>query len=457
MRFWNVSINSPKGWCNATINDISDKIHYGYTEKSNVKPIGPKFLRITDIQNNYVDWNKVPFCKIKEEEKQKYLLKPYDLVFARTGATVGKSYLIGGNIPESVFASYLIRVILNPHISAKFVYLFFQSSYYWSQISRDKAGIGQPNVNATKLAKLRIPIPPLPEQRRIVAKIEELFTKLDAGVAALKEARKLLKRYRQSVLKAAVEGRLTAQWREQHKHELEPANKLLEQIQAEHKAKLGKKYNEPKPVDTTDLPQLPEGWVWIQLQLISDWANGKGLTRKNMQPGDYLVYGGNGVTGSHYKYLIENDCIVIGRVGANCGNVNIAYNKSWITDNAIYSKWLSKNIEIKFIQLALKNMNLNKIAGGSGQPYVSQRLLNSLYFPLPPIKEQNKIVEEYERLFSIIDETEQVIESELKRAQSLRQSILKRTFGGKLVPQDPNDEPASVLLERIRKQKEAIN
>ena len=175
-----MSIELPKGWAETDIGEISDRIHYGYTAKSEKKPIGTKLLRITDIQNNKVNWEEVPYCKISDSDKKKYLLEPNDLVFARTGATVGKSYLIQQKIPESAFASYLIRVVLNSKISPKYIYNFFQSHSYWIQIKEGSAGIGQPNVNATKLSKIKLPLPPLTEQNRIVSKIEELSTKLDA-------------------------------------------------------------------------------------------------------------------------------------------------------------------------------------------------------------------------------------------------------------------------------------
>ena len=127
--------------------------------------------------------------------------------------------------------------------------------------------------------KNHIPLPPLPEQHRIVNKIEELFTRLDAGVEALKKIQLQLKRYRQSVLKAAFEGKLTAEWREAHKSELEPASVLLEHIKAERKKKLGSKYKELPPVDTSELPELPEGWGWASLAQIS-WNSGYGTSEK---------------------------------------------------------------------------------------------------------------------------------------------------------------------------------
>jgi type I restriction enzyme S subunit len=142
----------PEGWRKDVVKNIALSIQYGYTESSSKEKIGPKFLRITDIQDYRVNWDDVPYCLIDEEAKQKYLLEDGDLVFARTGATVGKSFLIKGEIPESIFASYLIRLRFPKQINDKYVWYYFQSPFYWSQIVDKQVGIGQPNVNGTSLA-----------------------------------------------------------------------------------------------------------------------------------------------------------------------------------------------------------------------------------------------------------------------------------------------------------------
>lgn len=201
--------NIPNHWQIAIVKNVAESIQYGFTESSSKKIVGPKFLRITDIQDNKVNWETVPTCKIGNDIKKKYLLKDGDLLFVRTGATVGKSFLIKGNIPDAVFASYLIRLRFPETAFDKFVYYFFQSSSYWRQISEGQVGIGQPNVNGTKLGQLKIPIPTLPEQRAIVSKIEELVSELDNGKQQLQTALQQLKVYRQSLLKWAFEGKLT--------------------------------------------------------------------------------------------------------------------------------------------------------------------------------------------------------------------------------------------------------
>jgi type I restriction enzyme S subunit len=214
-----------------------------------------------------VRWDEVPFCKIKKEEKQKYLLAKNDILFARTGATVGKSYLIRDQVPDSVFASYLIRVRLTGEVTPKYVAYFFKSTDYWRQITESQAGIGQPNVNGTKLAQIEIPVAPANQQQRIVAEIEKQFSRLDEAVANLKRVKANLERYKASVLKAAVEGKLTEDWRKQHSN-IELASKLLERILTERRAKWsGKgKYKEPEAPDATGFPPLPKGWTWARLE-----------------------------------------------------------------------------------------------------------------------------------------------------------------------------------------------
>ena len=168
----------PEKWVWTTVKDISKSILYGVSESAKLEG-KYKLLRITDIQNNQVDWKTVPFTDFDDNKVSSYILHDGDIVFARTGATVGKSYLIKGLSQKAIYASYLIRVRTFDLILPEYVKLFFESGYYWEQIELSSVGIGQPNVNGTILGNLNIPLPPLAEQHRIVAKIEELFTSLD--------------------------------------------------------------------------------------------------------------------------------------------------------------------------------------------------------------------------------------------------------------------------------------
>ena len=220
------------------VGEISDKIHYGYTAKSQNEPIGPKLLRITDIQNDKVNWHIVPYCKIEEKEKPKYILKIGDLVFARTGATVGKSYLLGGKFPESIFASYLIRIIINEKISKEFVSIFFKSSSYWRQITSGQVGIGQPNVNAQILSKIILPLPPFEEQREIVRRVEALFKLADKIENRVDGAKAQAEKLTQAILAKAFGGELVpaeAKLARRDGRSYEPASALLAKMKAQRK------------------------------------------------------------------------------------------------------------------------------------------------------------------------------------------------------------------------------
>jgi len=189
------------------ISDLAEHPQYGFTASAAIEPIGPKFVRITDLQDGKIDWDSVPFCECAEP--QKYLLKDDDLLFARTGATTGKTHLVK-DAERAVFASYLIRLRPKPGVFAGYLHAFFQSDAYWTQISDEKEGSAQPNVNGEKLAALQIPrvelqlqhaiadflrcvrrrqdgekieLPDLPsplaEQRRVVARIEDLAAQIN--------------------------------------------------------------------------------------------------------------------------------------------------------------------------------------------------------------------------------------------------------------------------------------
>ena len=190
-------------------------ISYGYTESASDLPIGPKFLRITDLRTGGVSWGDVPFCAITETALEKQRLSDRDIVFARTGATTGKSFLVK-DPPEAVAASYLIRLRPNVDlVEPEYLDFFFQSDEYWAQIYGGIAGTAQGGFNATKLSALLAPIPPLAEQERIVEILEEQLSRLDAALAVADGVEKRSAALRRSLLHAAFTGRLTEQWREQ--------------------------------------------------------------------------------------------------------------------------------------------------------------------------------------------------------------------------------------------------
>ncbi|MDQ1591715.1 MAG: type restriction enzyme subunit [Pyrinomonadaceae bacterium] len=194
------------GWRWVQLKEVCERIDYGFTASADFKVNEPRFLRITDIQNGRVDWEQVPGCKINVNEEAANKLADGDIVFARTGGTTGKSFLIR-NPPRAVFASYLIRLRASvAYVDSDFLYAFFQSDDYWRQIRSSARGGAQPNVNATLLGNLYFPLPSLPEQKRIAAIINEQLEAVERARAAadaqLKAAKDLPAAYLREVFES---------------------------------------------------------------------------------------------------------------------------------------------------------------------------------------------------------------------------------------------------------------
>ena len=344
---------------------------------------------------------------------------------------------------------------------------------YLAAINANTPSVTVKHLSSRTIGEIGLPLPPAAEQTRIVAKLEELLSDLDAGVAELKAAQKKLAQYRQSLLKAAVEGALTAAWRTQHQP-TETGAQLLQRIlqerrarwEARQRAKFAeqgktppkdwqKKYPEPVQPDTTDLPELPQGWVWATAEMLFSWGSGDFLPASAQIDGDYPVYGGNGINGRHNAANVGHATIVIGRVGAHCGNVFRTESAAWVTDNAIYATAKNEFITWAHSELTMQAANLGSGSKGGAQPFISQKILNDTFIALPPIREQERILEEYVVALNSNEEMAASIAISLQQSTAQRQNILRAAFSGQLVPQDPHDEPASALLERIRAERAA--
>ena len=211
------------------LNKIINGVQYGYTAKSDFNQDGAKYLRITDIQDSNIVWNQVPSCVINETNLEKYKLFEGDILFARVGNTVGKTILIGENVPESVFASYLIRISPKKEkISPEFLNYYFKSNHYWKQIIESAAGVAQPNINGSKLKELLVPISSIHNQKEIIQEIELKFSLIDNLRKSLEDNLKRIRLFRQIILQKAFSGKLLKQDKSD-----ESANELLQRIGAE--------------------------------------------------------------------------------------------------------------------------------------------------------------------------------------------------------------------------------
>jgi type I restriction enzyme S subunit len=391
---------------------------------------------------------------------------------------------------------HVVRPLLdiNPQLLNYYV---AQESFRQTARAHMTGSAGQLRVPTSFVADAPYPLAPLPEQYRIVSAIEQQFTRLDAGVAALRRAQAKLKRYRAAVLKAAVEGKLTEAWRAEHPT-TEPASILLERILKERRARWeadlkakGRdptkvKYVEPAKPDRESLPELPEGWCYTLLpQLLS-------ITRKGITTGPFgsllkkhehrsegvPVLGIENIEAMKFvpgskvyisidkaeqlsKYSAQAGDVLVSRSGT-VGEVCVVpghLGEARISTNVVRISLASHGMLSQFFCLLFNGSpfilkQISELCKGSLRDFLNQAILSSIILPLPPVAEQQQIISEVDQRLSVITQLEAIVEANLKRAERLRQSFLKEAFAGRLVPQDPNDEPASVLLERIRKERE---
>lgn len=345
-------------------------------------------------------------------------------------------------------------------IDARYVYYFVSSQNFRGVAERYMTGaVGQKRVSTTYLKEQLIPIAPPEQQTRIVAEIEKQFSRLDEAVANLKRVKANLKRYKAAVLKAAFEGKLTEEWRKQHP-DVEPADKLLERILAERREKWqGRRtYKEAAAPDTTDLPKLHEGWVWVRVDAIAEVMLGKMLDRKKHQEGKELSYlrnvnvrwGAVDTSDLLQMFFKESE---LDRYGLRAGDILVCEGgepgRAAIWDGKLsgmmYQKALHRvrfldgydpRLIVFYLEYLAKSGRLERWFTGSTIKHFTRETFAGLPLPLPPSDEQAAIVEEVEKYLSIISETAGQIDINLRRAERLRQSILNKAFSGQLIPVD---------------------
>ena len=359
------------------------------------------------------------------------------------------------------------------------LFLLYLTRRFGNVIAGKGTGTTFKAIRSNQLREFEVPLPPLPEQGRIVAKIEEFFTKLDAGLESLKTVKAQLQRYRQTVLKYAFEGKLTEEWRKTHQDQIEPAEVLLESIRKERKNKAKGKSEELPPIDLSNLPELPKGWVWTNTRSISwfvtsgsrDWKkyysdSGSIFIRTqnintNRLSLDNVAFVSLPEKVEGKRSLVERNDILIIITGANVGKValvDLEAGEAYVSQSVALMKLVMPEIA-RFVHLAMiadgfGKTQFEKMVYGMGRPVLSLKNVQNIILPLAPLQEQHKIVEIIEHHLSIANQTEKSLDRSLRLAARLRKSILKEAFEGKLVPQDSTDEPAEKLLERIKEEKE---
>ena len=411
-----------------------------------------------------------------------------------------RSGLVGKGM-KGALGSTLVRINF-PGMHNKYAYYFLLSKY--QGINTRAKGSGTPHVDPDLLWNYDFPIPPLNEQTRIVAKIEKLFSELDNGIASLKTAREQLKVYRQAVLKHAFEGKLTAKWREENVDKLETPEQLLARIQQERdtryqqqleewkttfkeweeKGKKGKKPGKVKKFETQgELGQdsmisleLPSSWVPICIGHIFSVYVGATPSRKESSywNGDINWVSSGEVAFCEIHTTVERitqsglentstelhpeGTVLLAMIGegktrgqAAILRVPAAHNQNTA---AIRVSEVNLSSEYLYYFLLYQYEQTRRVGSGNNQKALNKQRVSSIQFPLCPMDEQTEVAARLAEQLSVIENINREITDTLSRSKTLRQSILKKAFSGKLVSQESNDEPASELLARIRAEKE---
>lgn len=471
----------PTGWEWTTLESIVVDV-----EKVNPKIDSPShefvYLDISSIDNkNQKIANYKSYIGEDAPSRARQLIKSDDILFS-TVRTYLKNIAMVDKRYDNQIASTGFCVI-RPHepIEKKLIFYLVQTDDFLKPLNRIQRGVSYPTVRDSDVFAQLIPLPPLPEQRRIVAKIEELFTQLDAGVLALEKAQAQLKRYRKSVLKAAVEGKLTREWREAHPG-VGPAmfSFLQEQIERELKKSGDVQRRKLPPPKVSELPELPGGWVWATVGQLGDVRLGRQRSPRN-HTGDYmrpylrvanvfenridisdilwmnftpeeyetyqLRYGDVLLNEGQSLELVGRPAIYRDEVPGSCFQNTLVRFRPF--------RWLISEYALCVFRAYFHSGRFQKIAKWTTtMAHLGAKRFSEIEFPLPPLSEQKEIVSRVDRSLSITDQTEATIEANLKRAFGLRKSILKKAFRGELGPQDPNDEPASELIRRIREERD---
>lgn len=412
--YGNVPFEVPDNWVWTTVSDISKSILYGVSESA--KSTGKyKLLRITDIQNNQVDWDTVPFTNFDANKASSYILCNGDILFARTGATVGKSYLIKNLTQKTIYASYLIRVQTFNLVIPEYVKLFFESDYYWAQIELNSVGIGQPNVNGTILGSLNIPLPPLSEQKRIVIEIERWLSLINVIEKNKVDLQTAIKQAKSKILDLAIHGKLVPQ-----NPNDEPASKLLKRINPKAEITCDKGHSR----------KLPKGWIWTILGSVGIWQAGGTPSRSNKS-----YFGGNipwlktgdlndgyisEIPESITEEAVANSSakinpigsVLIAMYGATIGKLGIlTFPASTNQACCACIKYFAITQSYLFYFLLSHRAAFIAKGGGGAQPNISKEIIVNTVIPLPPLAEQQRIVAKIEELFSVLDNIQNALEA----------------------------------------------
>ncbi len=443
----------PDGWATAQIGDIAQVIrgvsYRGADARSEPAEGLKPLLRATNIGSK-LDFENLVYIPQQYVSEQQYL-RVGDIVIA---ASSGSLSVVGKAAPltNSWLGSFgAFCFCLRPSSADLGAYLshFLRGDEYRHRISSLAAGVNINNLRAAHLQGLEISLPPLTEQHRIVAELEKQLTRLDAAVAGLRRAQANLKHYRASVLQAAVEGALL------------DANAVRRKIAEDDHLPAGWKWATVGELAAPERNSLTDGPFGSNLKTAHYTSHGPRVVRlQNIGDGQFLdaeAHISEGHFSSLSKHQVFAGDVVIAALGDNPPRACVipsTLGPAIVKADCVRFKADPTRALNKYVCYALNakptRASMAKIVHGVGRPRLNLTDIRSITLPLPPLDEQERIVAEIEQHLSVVGALEAAVQNALKRAERLRQSVLKRAFEGRLVAQDSEDEPASVLLERIR-------
>jgi type I restriction enzyme S subunit len=473
------------GWITTTLGqlflnpkaNIVDGPFGSHLKASEYQPQGTPILRIQNIKRlKFVPKNIKYITSKKARELTRHSYLPGDIIITKLGDPLGEACIVPSTVKEGVIVADLVRLRLdNGHIDNRWLCYAINADGIANQLKIATKGTTRPRVNLTHIRELRIDVPPLNEQRRIVSKVDELFSELDKGVEFLTAARQQLKAYRQSVLKAALEGKLTTNWRAKNKGRIEPATNVLAKLKADKskRAKARKDVPNLTQDELSELPSIPNEWGWCKLNdLAVKITDGEHFRPVTQERGVYFLSAKDvresGVSLEAPLFVSEEtarkarkrcdpekgDLLIVSR-GATVGRMCVVdIDDTFCLLGSVILIKVAPGLATSFLISALKSPRINRTivttSGSTAQQAIYLRDVQHVAVPICSLEEQNEIARLLDEKLTNADELEAAIDREMMRAESLRRSIIRRAFSGQIVAQDPADESASILLERIR-------
>ena len=416
---------------------MSNNIQYGVNTPATTEG-NARLVRISDIQENKIIWDKVPYCNIDDKLVEQYLIKENDILFARTGGTVGKSVMAIDVISNAVFAGYLIRSNYSKKLNGKYLKYFMESELYWTQLKIGTTATAQPNCNGKTLGKMVFPLSPINEQQRIVNRIESLFTKLDRAKELIENTLAQFEQNKMAILHKAFTGELTAKWRKENNIDLSSwKEKTIDELCTSLKYGTSKKSKPEGSVVVLRMGNLQNGEIdWSNLMYTDDKED---IEKYLLKKGDVLFNRTNGsadLIGKTSIYRGEYPAIYAGYL------IKLDYGKDIIGE---YLNYIMNSNKARAY--------CNKIkSSGASQFNINAKKIGAFKIPVPTIEEQQEIVNILDKLLAKYNKIKN-LEQQLEKIELLKKAILAKAFRGELGTNNPDEESAENLLKEILAEK----